>query len=164
VADGKKRRKKTLPVYSPSAVSKGLQEVPKAIGKLFADDGANRRPIFSFALVDRDTKYDWGWHLLDDAGARSLVEFILQISQLTWNEIRSMTGSGNKAQHRKHHDQGISTLVTEAQECLSGPRYEEMGSEVFRFSLSPLCRLWGFEHRGTFYVVWWDPEHKVYPV
>jgi len=33
---------------------------------------------------------------------------------------------------------------------------------MFRFHVDNLERLWGFEIDGIFYVVWWDPAHKVY--
>jgi hypothetical protein len=34
---------------------------------------------------------------------------------------------------------------------------------MFRFRLGGKARLWGFRSERIFHVVWWDPDHRVYP-
>ena len=36
-------------------------------------------------------------------------------------------------------------------------------SRLFARALSGTKRLWGFRKDGVFYVLWWDPDHTVYP-
>jgi hypothetical protein len=35
--------------------------------------------------------------------------------------------------------------------------------DVYRFRLSGERRLWGLRRQDTFYAIWWDPKHQVYP-
>jgi hypothetical protein len=91
--------------------------------------------------------------------AAAAVQFICNMSELSWTEIEAQRAGG----HRKHHSQPV-TSISEAQACLGNRRYEEIiDEEIFRFRLDGTKRLWGFRHGRTFHAVWWDPDHKVYP-
>lgn len=150
-------------VIKPAAVvPRG--RVPLIEKQIITGDGSHLHPTFSFVKVDNTTDSDgieFGWHLLDEGGSWLLFDFIVAISKSPWTHVRSLVGAGNRQQHRLHHNQGASTIEQVAQDRLA-KYYPEMGDDLFRFHVDNLERLWGFEIDGVFYVVWWDPEHKVY--
>lgn len=86
------------------------------------------------------------------------------MAQTTWAEIeRQQTGSAN-ARHKKHHEQPIESIVSPAQKNLDRLKLPELfGDAIFRFRLGGSQRLWGFRQGAIFHVVWWDPDHNVYP-
>jgi hypothetical protein len=63
---------------------------------------------------------------------------------------------------QRHKAYPVGIICHEAQK-----RLEEIGlddlDEVFRFRLASKPRLYGFLVQHIFYVLWWDPEHNVYP-
>jgi len=148
---GSKKRPKAAKAPPPSP------RRPRTIANLIADSGAYPRPVFSFAKVDRNYQGTWGWHLLREE--HDLFGLLCDLSQSTWVELWAHTAGA----HRKHHWQPISTLVPEAQNRLTTLQWDDM-EDIFRFRQGAKHRLWGFEIRGMFYAVWWDPDHKVYEV
>jgi hypothetical protein len=116
-------------------------------------------PLFSFRKVDRFYDGEWGWPKLTDNDARALHTFFHECGCKTWNEICAETSG----RHRKHHPQPVESLVKEAQQRLDEIDLDDL-SELFRFRLMGEQRLWGVRIGVQFYVVWWDPHHKVYPV
>jgi hypothetical protein len=128
--------------------------------KIVSDYGQHLHPTFSFNRIDRTSVADsleFGWHLLDATSSQKLLDFIVEVSRSPWTAVRSWTGP----KHRLHHDQSASDIAWPAQQRLAQFFYE-WGSDLFRFHVDNLERLWGFEIEGVFYVVWWDPDHKVY--
>lgn len=71
-----------------------------------------------------------------------------------------MTVSMVRSNSHKHRVQGF---CPDAQERLRQLRREDYG-ELWSLHLTGKQRLWGVWDRNTFSVIWWDPEHKVYPV
>ncbi|WP_368224131.1 hypothetical protein [Aeromonas sp. s4] len=77
-----------------------------------------------------------------------------------WGAIQQMTSDTG---HLMHHDHDISDLCDEAIR-----RWLDLGFEQFdtpfRFRLGNLPRVWGIVLQGHFYMVWWDRQHRIYPV
>jgi hypothetical protein len=119
------------------------------------DTGQCLRPAFSFAKIDWHYQGKWGWHLLRND--REVLEFLRQLSTDSWTELLALDRG------TRHHFQPIDTLPREAQERLEHQGWDDQ-ERVFRFRASGKKRLWGFLVDGIFFVVWWDPHHKVYPV
>lgn len=94
---------------------------------------------------------------------RQIITFLTNLERSTWNEVRAQITSSKKGSHRKHHPIPLGRLCPEALR-----RLEELGlddfDELFRFRVSGPHRLWGIVHEGIFYPIWWDPDHKVYPL
>lgn len=87
-----------------------------------------------------------------------LLRFLDHLTKKTWAECENEGAKG----HWRNHDRAINDLSKAAQERL---RHLDQNEErVFRFRLSGTCRLWGFRSGSLFRVLWYDPEHKVYPV
>ncbi len=149
------RRPKTK--TSPEALK--ASEKPRAVKDLLGNGGTHDRPVFSFALIDRDYDGSWGWHLLTESESIRILNFFLEVATLTWNEVRSLTASGRK----RHHYQDVQSLCNDARARIASKKFDDISDRMFRFRLDGANRLWGFEEQGIFYVVWWDPDHKVYP-
>jgi len=84
-----------------------------------------------------------------------------EFQKLTWSELFAQR-TGGKERHKKHHDMDVCDLEPEAFD-----RWCEIGLDeydtAFRFRLGNKPRLWGYRIHAKFYLVWWDPTHKIYP-
>jgi len=113
---------------------------------------------------DCDGAWSWGqerkWP--DKDWEDTIGPALSDLAKLTWGEIVSQTTGGNE-RHKKHHDMDVTVIADEAL-----ARWIERGLEeydtAFRFRLGNKPRLWGFRTASKFNIVWWDPEHKIYPV
>lgn len=123
---------------------------------------ADTTPVFSFRFADRSTSGAWRFQPSAD-DACELFDFLCEMGRLKWSEIeRQNTGGRNR--RSKHHSQPLGSLTSGAQSDLRKRKLDEtFGDEMFRFRLSGTKRLWGFRDGQTFHVVWWDPDHAVYP-
>jgi hypothetical protein len=87
------------------------------------------------------------------------------MAKLTWAEIEAQkTGSGTN-RHKKHHDQEVESLRSEAREALRQRKLSVIfgDNNIFRFRVDGTTRLWGFRQGRIFHIVWWDPNHEVCP-
>jgi hypothetical protein len=81
-----------------------------------------------------------------------------------WSEIEADRVGSSRNRHKKHHGQAIDTLSDPAKKALAKTKLDEIfGEDIFRFRLSGEKRLWGFRSGDVFHVLWWDPDHAVYP-
>jgi hypothetical protein len=120
--------------------------------------------VFCFQHIDRNGDARWAFNPRSEDAGRVLF-FLCQMAQLTWAEIEAQkTGSGTN-RHKKHHDQEVESLRSEAREALHQRKLGVIfgDSNIFRFRVDGTTRLWGFRQGRIFHVVWWDPNHQVYP-
>jgi hypothetical protein len=132
---------------------------PKTAIHLPATPGTER-PVFSFQYADHRYEGEWSWPL--DGEASEMLQFLCEMGQLTWNEIRAQQ-TGGRSRHRKHHEMPFEVLCPEATMRLTDLGHDERFEELFRFRLGNKKRLWGFVSQHIFYVLWWDRDHAVYP-
>lgn len=79
---------------------------------------------------------------------------------LKWSEIISQT-TGKKKRRKKNHSQAYSSICLEAQKRWR--HIERPEDELFRVRYGSAGRIWGVRTGSLFSVVWWDPNHKIYP-
>jgi hypothetical protein len=128
-------------------------------------EGLDRRPLFSFEHADRGSGH--GFHFRVDVHEEShaVLSFLHSIGGTSWAELRNHRYNNSKGSRPKHHEHPISRLGPEATARLANLKLDEVvGEDLFRFRLTGKQRLWGFITDGTFHVLWWDPEHEVFPV
>ena len=118
-----------------------------------------RTPTFSFEHADREYDGAWSWPKGDDAA--DMLRFLCDVSKLTWAEIHH---DRNASGGRRHHEQPIGTVCDEAQARITDLGHDLRFESLYRFGVSRRKRLWGFATEGTFYILWWDPNHEVYRV
>lgn len=119
----------------------------------------DKTPLFCFYHADRATKEAWQFKP-GAKDAAKLADFLCDIGRSTWREIDKMMFNGRP----KHHAQELKSITRRAKKDAERQKLPEtFGDEIFRFRLGSTRRLWGFRVGRTFHVIWWDPEHKVYP-
>lgn len=126
-------------------------EDPKSIMQL--------RVTWSDQRADRSGSWTWGPREWDSSTWSAVIYPKLEEwEKLKWSEVCSFTsGSG----HYLHHSQDLESIVKEARE-----RWQELeidADEAFRFRLGSTRRLWGYRIGAHFQVLWWDPDHNIYP-
>lgn len=147
------RKKNLEPVKAPTSA--------KALARQQADDHfLNQTVQWSVRAVDNSfDKLGCRWDLTPTEFFE-LLQFLEDLSQKTWQEVLNETDRSGRP---KHHSQDVTSLDKDAQTRLRkiGQADEE---KIFRFRIKGKLRLWGFRTGPVFRILWYDPEHKVYPV
>ncbi len=89
-----------------------------------------------------------------ESGVRGIFKRLADLESMTWTAIQSKTGS---------HVVGIQGIIKEARDRIIFLKKEEWADNLCSLRMSGKERLWGFLRSGVFHVLWWDPEHQVYP-
>ena len=97
----------------------------------------------------------YGWHELNPDGVLAIRSKLAEFEKLTWKEILR-PGCGN-------HRIAVVRICRTAQDRLMELRLDEIDHLVsLRFQGS--VRVWGYIDRGVMTLLWWDPDHSVYPM
>jgi len=95
----------------------------------------------------------WSWHKIGLQLALSdVIPRLHQFETMTWAEVEGPTGS---------HFIDCQTLCKDAQDRLQ--KIQENTDQLFSLRLGGKYRLWGVRDLATLRLVWWDPDHSVYP-
>jgi hypothetical protein len=97
----------------------------------------------------------FGWHEVDADTLRIVHSKLAEFERLTWREILS-PDTGN-------HQMPTDRICKEAQERLRELKLDEVDS-LISLRLKRRVRVWGLMDRGVLNLLWWDPEHGVYPM
>ena len=116
-------------------------------------------PQFSFL------RYDAGASWCISKDGKPTVDKVFQMlrgmQESTWGAI--LNASGGRAHGTNSHKIRISLLSKDAIDRSEIIKIVE--SELYSLRLQGDVRLWGIlEANGCFYVIWYDPEHKVFPL
>jgi len=139
-------------------VKTGKTKIPKEDPKTNSFYGLI--PSFSFC------KYDSGapWATSSDGkpSVDSLFHNLRGVEGMTWGGI--IQASGGRTHGTNSHYMPIHKLTKEAQS--RAERMGLIGQELFSLRTQNTVRIWGViePKTGCFFVIWYDPEHKVYPV
>jgi len=96
----------------------------------------------------------WSWNNIDpkiwwDYICKARDDF----KTMKWSEIIG----------KHHHPIDVCKIIPEAQK-----RLEEINQHdtdvLYSFTIGGSSRIWGIRERSTFKVLWWDPDHEIYPV
>ena len=117
--------------------------------------------------ADKEGQWSWGqsrdWG--DEIWLSDIKPYLDEFSRSTWGEILNQKAPGNKGKGRlRHHDMAVDELVDEAIERWLLLDNLNLFERTFRFRLASRKRLWGIRILSKFYLVWWDPKHKIYPL
>jgi hypothetical protein len=145
------RSKNPTPVKSPfGSVPPPVKSIPRQ------DRQRDECPSWHFSILDWEG--DWGWSKLSNTDFCTILRWMKDVECLSWKEIQIQTVS-----RAKHHKMPIGELCRDAQKRLEELCQDDI-DEVFSFRLDGKKRLWGIVERGIFKILWWDPEHTIYPV
>ena len=92
-----------------------------------------------------------------------LPEFFKYLSNLDnqlWGEILTTT-SGRRSGTRNHNI-SLLDLVSDAQKRAAEISIDDF-EELCSIAINSRMRIWGYIADGIFYIIWFDPEHEIYP-
>jgi hypothetical protein len=116
----------------------------------------------TWCVTARDVVGHWSWReprQWTDAEFQQQIQAKLDaLTSSTWGEIHQMFSGGLQC----HHEQPVVSLIAEVQD-----RWAHIGvyaDTTFRFRLTGSQRAWGFREGAHFKMVWYDREHRFFPV
>lgn len=110
------------------------------------------KPSWRFGMIDLDGP--WGWlNIRSKDTLVYIMEKLRNFETMTWREID---------ENRHNHPMPLEKIPKKARERLKERELDDQ--ELYSFHLSAKERIWGIREREAFYIIWWDPEHTVYPV
>lgn len=130
-----------------SAFASGDEKKPRGNAPRY--DGA--LPLWAFRIVDLGGP--WCWTKIDGPTLGAVLERLKQLESMTWAEIEGGTGS-------HYVDQG--ELSKEARDRLVKIEQDDTES-LFSLRVSGKERIIGIRDGSVLRILWWDPEHQVYP-
>lgn len=117
-------------------------------------ESSDKRISWRFCHADNDGP--WSFGKLDGVALTQLMGRLANFESMT---VREMFNNGEEP--GKHYE--VARLPT--QEAIN--RLEDMGlgdmTRISRLRLGGKPRLYGFLLGNVFHMVWWDPEHEIWP-
>ncbi|EGR2744416.1 TPA: hypothetical protein JG812_003956 [Vibrio parahaemolyticus] len=112
--------------------------------------------------ADLDGKWVWGEERIwsEQEWSNVICSAMNSLQGSDWSEIQKMTSDTG---HLMHHEHDISDLCDAAVERWIELELDQFDTP-FRFRLGNKKRAWGIELQGHFYMIWYEREHKIYPV
>lgn len=122
------------------------------VGNLTPDNIHEFKPVWRFQVLDMDG--EWSWRKLDPADIMSLLGTLRSYETMKWREICDHKSCGSISKDK---------LSPEAQARLAELEQDD-AEELFKLRINKKSRVWGIRDRQVFKILWWDPEHQVYPM
>lgn len=117
-----------------------------------------KHPVWAFQHCDLEHEK---WSLLNcEAFYNNIMNKLISYEGMTWAEIQS--ASGGKKKGTNSHFESISELKKEAQKRAIELHLDV--DELFSLRLTGTLRLYGILENGVFSVIWYDPNHEIYPL
>ncbi len=139
--------------------SKGINLSLDKTPKLKESPPSDAKAQFKWRVADRyiDYYYDkLGWCNCESPVVllKDVVKELQDYEGLNWQTIRE------KSTHNppwKFHD-----LPVYLQKRLIDTKLDYL-SELYQLALDSECRIWGVKDIATFFLIWYDPDHKFWP-
>ncbi|MEV5182885.1 hypothetical protein AB0K88_24305 [Streptomyces werraensis] len=137
---------------APSKPTQGKQIVLPAKGKLPGAGSSHERVCWRFTHADMEGR--WGLQQFTTESWHAVLGRLVQFETMTVQEIR-------ESSVYTEYDLP-SGLLPEALRRLEDLNLGDM-TKIGRFRIWSKPRLYGFMEGNVFHVLWWDPEHEIYP-
>jgi hypothetical protein len=109
-------------------------------------------PVWQFQLVDWDGPF--GWRNIEKPKWQEILQKLGQFETRTWADIKS---DGN------NHAVDIQNSPNPATPKRLAEIHLDDIDELFSLRLSGKERLWGILEQHILQILWWDPNHEVWP-
>jgi hypothetical protein len=118
------------------------------------EDTNRLTPVWSVAIFDHAGP--WGRNTCDRDGAlwEELFPKLKAYESMTWGEIYK--------DKKRNHSVSVGGIIKAARDRLRELKLDDT-DELFRFRLSGAGRVWGIRDGRVFLLLWWDPDHAVWP-
>lgn len=117
-------------------------------------DFYSQRPSWRVSKLEFANPF--GWHELDKAQIEAILNKLKDFESMTWREILLDA-------KKQNHTVSINQLGSTARRRLQVIQLDDL-DELTSLRLSGKQRIWGILNQGTLNLLWWDPNHQVYPV
>lgn len=97
----------------------------------------------------------FGWHILDAAKLDEIREKLSQFEAKSWNDILV-------AEKHRNHTVSANEICKDARDRLAALRLDDI-DQLISLRLTGAGRVWGFRIGLVLHLLWWDPDHLVYP-
>lgn len=136
---------------------RGINPQVDNIPKKRLDPASFENEFFSWRVHDAYIDYDhpqFGWDKVDILHClRVVIQGLHSYEGLTWREVRC----------KNHcHPWVVNELPTEFYQRLE--ERQIFVDELFQISLGNKPRVLGYKHGKVFYLIWYDPKHKFWPI
>ncbi len=108
-------------------------------------------PVWMAGAVDLDGRWGWkkiGYSLFFDCILPKIQDF----EKMRWSEILG----------KNSHEINVGQIIKPAQDRLRDLKMDDCDTLV-SIRLTGKQRIWGIKIGKTFKILWWDPEHEIYP-
>lgn len=112
------------------------------------------KPTWRLGLLEMSTP--WGWANVDTETLIKIHRHLCELERLTWHEIMVVRRDSN-------HKMDVEKLCPDAQKRLIELRLDDI-DELFSIRIGKARRIWGIREAAILKLLWWDPEHQVYPM
>jgi hypothetical protein len=143
------RSRKGRPHKSPKAT-----ETPILKKQPRSDEPSKAEQLRAWRFSSHDTGGPWAWTNLDDpAEHKRVVEQLQRFEQMSWDAIKK------QGSHLIQRDR----LEKRARDRLQEIKQDDL-DELMSFRLTGTQRVWCIKGGEIMKILWWDPDHEVYPV
>jgi hypothetical protein len=116
------------------------------------DDVKDTRP--SWRIGQMDMEGPWGWGGVGPGEIRQILDRLRSFESMKWGEIENTPSCGLM---------DVSVTCTDAKRRLEEIRLDDV-DVLFKLRVGKRERVWGVRTAHVFEVLWWDPDHTVYPM
>lgn len=151
-----KRNKRGVPLTEVIRHAAGRKRVVPSTATSQPEEKMRQTLVFRFDCTDLDNDCPWSLANVSPDDQKDLLEHLRQYESRTVGELRG----GRLSDFKSYPDfadcpnkMAVNRLAT---------HYDATDS-IARFRLSGTKRLYGFLVDNEFHLLWWDPNHKVWP-
>ncbi|GII65376.1 hypothetical protein Skr01_54610 [Sphaerisporangium krabiense] len=134
--------------------AKGAKPFVRSAVVLPGEDGSDKRLSWRFCHVDRDGP--WSFDKVDAGTMHEVLDKLAHFETMTVNEIFN-----HGEEPGKHYDVADLPNPT-SRERLAELHLTDM-TKISRLRLGGTLRLYGFLQGNCFHIIWWDPDHEIWP-
>ena len=111
----------------------------------------DKKLVWKVARIDDNSR--WGWDQITCPDfLRNIWEKMRNFETMTWGEILG----------RHHHAIAVNDIIKPAQNRLEQLGHDDQ-AELVSFRLSNTERIWAIRSGEEAFLLWWDPNHEIYP-
>ena len=99
----------------------------------------------------------WCWFALEGDKRREVLRKLGELESCTWGELGRVKSAGSCKPVE------IDKIPTKAAKDRLVDLQLDDRDHIWEIRLSGTERLWGFRERHVFQLLWWDPDHTVWP-
>ncbi|MCP3798480.1 hypothetical protein NLX83_04325 [Allokutzneria sp. A3M-2-11 16] len=156
MSKGKRPTAKSVPQGARSARTREAAGIPDRLTprREFTPSEPQNKVVVLFSRIDLDGP--WCLTKINQGAHRALLKRVKGFESMTVQEIFARGDGTGK-------DYALPDLPSKAAlERLRELEYDDR-DQISRLRIDGPGRLYGFRERERFYVLWWDPEHEIWP-